>query len=331
MSAGAGNLVPRLMKPTLAVDFGGRRIKLGLVQDGAILARQVLPAHADEPLPARLKAVATALRDLCRQHALRSESCAGIGLAYPSIIDVARARILGHFGKFGNASAVGLRAWARTELGLPLAIDNDARMALVGEWCHGAGRGCGNVVMITFGTGLGTAAIQEGRVLRGAHGQAGILGGHLTVRYGGRACVCGNVGCAEAEASTWALEPLARERPDFVTSALAGGAEIDFAAVFRLAAAGDACARALRDHALQVWSALAVSLIHAYDPERLILGGGVMASGDIILPAIREHVERHAHTPWGKVYVVASELGDGAALLGCEWLVREQILKDQTK
>lgn len=319
------------MKPTLAVDFGGRRIKLGLVQDGVVVAQQVLPARAEEPLPARLKAVATVLRDLCQQHALRPESCAGIGLAYPSIIDTEHARILDHFGKFGDASTLDLRAWARAELGLPLAIDNDARMALIGEWRHGAGRGCGNVVMITFGTGIGTAVIQEGRVLRGVHGQAGILGGHLTTCLGGHPCVCGNIGCAEAEASTWALDRLVRERPNFADSALASEAEIDFAAVFGLATAGDACARALRDHALQVWSALAVNLIHAYDPERLVLGGGVMASRDIILPAIREHVERHAHTPWGRVNVVASELGDRAALLGCEWLVQEHILRNQTK
>ncbi len=319
------------MKPTLAVDFGGRRIKLGLVQDGTVVARQVLPARAEEPLPARLKAVTSALRDLFRQHALQSESCSGIGLAYPSIIDTEHARILDHFGKFGDASACDLCAWARAEFGLPLAIDNDARTALIGEWRHGAGRECENVVMITFGTGLGTAVVGEGRVLRGVHGQAGILGGHLTVRYGGRACVCGSTGCAEAEASTWALAQLARERPDFTASALAGEAEVDFAAVFRLAAAGDGCAGALRDHALQVWSALAVSLIHAYDPERLILGGGIMASGDAILPIIRDYVARHAHTPWGKVQVLASELGDRAALLGCEWLVREHMLRNQTK
>lgn len=319
------------MMTTLAVDFGGRRIKLGLVEDGAVRAQQVLPARAEVPLPMRLSAVATALRDLCQQHALRPESCAGIGLAYPSIIDTEHARILDHFEKFGDAADFDLRAWALTELGLPLAIDNDARMALVGEWLHGAGRGCENVAMITFGTGLGTAVVSEGRVLRGIHGQAGILGGHLTTRLGGRPCVCGNIGCAEAEASTWALAQLAPERPDFVGSALADEAEVDFASVFRLAAAGDACARALRDHTLQVWSALAVSLIHAYDPERLILGGGVMASGDIILPVIRDHVERHAHTPWGKVRVVAGELGDRAALLGCEWLVREHTLRNQTK
>jgi glucokinase len=99
---------------------------------------------------------------------------------------------------------------------------------------------------------------------------------------------------------------------------------LDFAAVFRLAAKGDSCAQAIRDHSLLVWSSLAVNLIHAYDPELVILGGGIMASADVILPAASEYVRHHAHTPWGKVCVVASELGDSAALVAGEWLLEEQ-------
>jgi glucokinase len=105
---------------------------------------------------------------------------------------------------------------------------------------------------------------------------------------------------------------------------LAKAPVLDFAAVFSDAARGDECARAIRDHSLCVWSALAVNLIHAYDPEMVILGGGIMASADVILPAIQEYVLRHAHTPWGKVRVVISELGDTAGLVAGEWLLQEQ-------
>ena len=70
---------------------------------------------------------------------------------------------------------------------------------------------------------------------------------------------------------------------------------------------------------------LAVNLIHAYDPELVILGGGVMGSRDLILPAVAERVRRHAHTPWGTVEVVASELGDGAALVAAQWLVERRL------
>jgi glucokinase len=309
----------------LAGDLGGRRIKLGVVCDGRVIASTVIPARADSPLPERLEAVAETLAGLCAGLGTTVGACAGIGLSYPSIIDTANARVVDHFGKYGDASAFDLRTWARQALGLPLAIDNDARMALIGEWRYGAGRGCDNVVMMTLGTGLGTAAVIKGEVLRGAHGQAGILGGHLTVQLGGNPCVCGNIGCAEAEASTWALERFARRHPDFPTSQLGQESPLDYAPLFRWAATGDPCAVALREHSLQVWGAAAVNLIHAYDPELLLLGGGIMASGDLILPRVREQIARHAHTPWGRVSVEASALGDHAALLACEWLVQEHL------
>jgi glucokinase len=118
---------------------------------------------------------------------------------------------------------------------------------------------------------------------------------------------------------------LAREHKDFSRSALGREPVIDYGSLFRLAARGDDCARSLARHSLEVWSALAVSLIHAFDPELLILGGGVMGSADAILPAVRDYVACHAHTPWGKVRVQPSPLGDQAALLAGEWLVKERL------
>ena len=308
---------------TLACDMGGRRIKLGLVREKTVIASEVMPAQADRPLGERLDSVAEALSRLCAGAGIRLEDCTGIGVSFPSIIDTANARIVDHWMKYPDWESLDLREWARRRLGLPLVIDNDARMALIGEWQCGAGRGCENLAIMTLGTGLGTAAMIGGKALRGVHGQAGILGGHLTVHYGGSPCICGNVGCAEAEASTWALQ--GQGPPGSVAPGCAGPGEsaLDYAAVFKRAAAGEARAIALRNHALTVWSATAVNMIHAYDPERLILGGGIMASADAILPVVRAHVERHGHTPWGRVSIVPSALGDHAALLACEWLVNE--------
>lgn len=308
----------------LACDMGGTRIKLGIVRDGAVLVSDIIPAHSDLGLRQRLPALAEAFRELCRRQGIEIRSCSGIAVSFPSLVDVRTGRILAEYGKYRDGPDVDLRAWARDELALPLAIENDARMALIGEWRYGAGRGCDDVVMITLGTGLGTSAVVEGRIVRGKHGQAGCLGGHLTVRYGGRPCSCGNIGCAEAEASTAFLARIARERPDFPHSAMANEPVIDYAAILRHAGAGDACAKALLDHSIRVWGALAVNLIHAYDPEIVIVGGGIMAGGEVILPPLREYVLTHAHTPWGKAKVVASELGDRAALVAAEWLVQEQ-------
>lgn len=310
----------------LACDLGGTRLKIGVVRDGVVLAQAAEPAHSKQGLAPQLPVLRDAWLRLLGKLQLTLPDCAGISVAFPSLVDPASGRVLAEYGKFADAIGIDLRAWARRELGLPLAIENDARMALIGEWRAGAGRGSDDLVMMTLGTGLGTCALVEGRVLRGRHGQAGVLGGHLAVRYrGGRLCSCGNIGCAEAEASTAFLCDIAVGMPEWDFSSLRRAVTLNYALVFKHAAAGDPCAVELREHSLRVWATLAVNLIHAYDPERVIVGGGIMASADVILPAIQDHVRRHAHTPWGQVEVVASALGDQAALIAGEWLLREQL------
>jgi glucokinase len=310
--------------PVLACDAGATRIKFGIVDNGRVLAHDSIPSLSEHGLAPRLPDLARALRGICRTANVPFEDCTGISMSVPSIVDVPTGRILAEYGRFRDMPTLNLRAWAMAELGKPIALENDARMACIGEWRAGAGRGCDNMVMITLGTGLGVSAVMEGRLVRGKHGQAGILGGHLTVRYGGQPCGCGNIGCAESEASSKVLSDIARAHPAFPGSALAQEELLDFAAVFRTAAAGDACALAVRDHSLLVWSSLVVSLIHAYDPELIVLGGGIMASADTILPAVRAYVHRYAHTPWGKVDIVPTALGDTAALVAGEWLLQEQ-------
>ncbi len=308
----------------LACDLGGTRTKLGIVCGGQVLAQSIIPSNSNLGLAPLLPVIKTEWQRLLQETDLSLSDCKGIGISFPSLIDPVTGRILDCYGKFEDAMDIDLRAWSRAELGLPLAIENDARMACIGEWRHGAGRNSENLVMVTLGTGLGTGVIMEGRVLRGVHGQAGVLGGHFTMRYGGRACACGNLGCAEAEASSFSLIDLATAHPGFLESPLSNEPHLDFSSVFQNAAAGDACAMALRDHNLMVWSSLAVSLVHAYDPELIIFGGGIMASADVILPAFRNYISRHAHTPWGQVRVEASALGDQAALVAAEWLLEEQ-------
>jgi glucokinase len=311
--------------PTLACDMGGTRIKLGLVHKGQLLAQTAIAAESQKGLAQRLPALSAAFFELLTSQSIKPESCAGVGVSFPSIIDNNTGRILAEFGKYRDAMDISLPAWAMQQFGLPLAIENDARMAMIGEWCRGAGRGCDNLVMMTLGTGIGTAALVEGRVLRGVHGQAVILGGHTTIRYGGRRCNCGNIGCAEAEASTATLDKLTRERADFAASPLAREAVIDYSAVFRHASGADPCATALRDHSLAVWSSLAVNLIQLFDPEMLIVGGGIMGSGEAILKQMGQYIKQYCPTYWGRAALTASQLGDAAALFACEWLVHEHI------
>jgi glucokinase len=178
--------------------------------------------------------------------------------------------------------------------------------------------------MVTLGTGIGGATMMAGKLLTGRHFQAGCLGGHIPVRVGGEACTCGGAGCAESEAAGWSLPRLCRRWQGYETSMLAQK-DINFETIFRCADAGDAVAASVLDYCLQVWGANAVALIHAYDPELLVYGGGVMRSGDRIVNYVQDYTARHAWTPWGKVEVRAARLGNNAALLGAVPLIANRV------
>lgn len=304
----------------MACDVGGTRLKLGVVCGGAVVARRELPAEPARGWRAALGRIAGALPELIAEARTSREALSGFALAFPGIIDPRTERIVSTpAGKFDDALDCDFSRWVREHAHDASFVCNDANAALAGEWTWGAARGRSNIVMVTLGTGFGSSVIIEGVPLRGAHGQAGSLGGHLLANIHGRACRCGSAGCVETEASTWILPELARR------SGAPPAAFPDYATVFDAAAAGDAAAERIKAHSLHTWSAAIVSLIHAYDPECVVVGGGIMASAAAILPELRRHVERHAWTPWGRVEIVAAHLGRNAGLIGAAHLLREKL------
>jgi len=312
--------------PTLGIDFGGTLIKLGIIDDGRTLGTATLPAHAADGLARRLVDVERALGDLCRGQALSARECLGVGIGFPATVDHALNRVLDEFRKYPDAVDINLSRWARERLGLPLVMDTDARLAAIGEWQHGAGKGCDSMVAIVLGTGIGTGVIMDGRVLRGCTGQAGILGGHQTIDVDGPVCYCGNVGCAEAVASVDNALAQVRSTPDYAGSPLSRSSSVDFATLFEVARDGDPSAKRAVDWVVTRWAVVAVNLIHAYAPERVVIGGGIMRSADLILPRIRDYVQRHALAPKTlSVDVCAAQWGTEAALLGADWLVRSSL------
>jgi glucokinase len=162
-------------------------------------------------------------------------------------------------------------------LGRRIAVDNDANCAARAEWRAGAARGHDDVLVVTLGTGIGGGIVSGGRLLRGRHGFAGEIG-HLVVVADGRTCACGRRGCWEQYASGSALGRLAQEIDE----------SLDAVALRRAAEDGDSTARASID-AFGRWVAVGVaSLVHALDPEVVVIGGGVAHRAEIV----RESVQR---------------------------------------
>jgi glucokinase len=309
----------------LSLDMGGTHIGCGVVRDDELLGSASLDSELARSLESLLPCIAEMLRTLLKDNGVTAEECDGIAAGFPGIVDVRNGRILSTLKKYEDAIHLDLGQWAIEQFGLSLRMENDARMALLGEQYAGSVRGVQDVVMITLGTGIGGSAMMLGKLVRGAHAQAACLGGHMPVNYLGHKCTCGNVGCAEAEASGWSLPRIVRETRGFKKSSLANVARIDFRALFTAARNGDAVANTVRLHCLKVWAASAVALVHAYDPEVVVFGGGVMQSADDILPFVEEHVEKHVWTSWGTPRVCAAALGGNAALLGAVPLLSEDL------
>lgn len=310
----------------LCADCGGTMVKAGLVRDRQIIRSARIPSQAKQGLAALLPALEKLFASMCAAEGIVIRDCQGIALCMPGLIDSRSARFLSPpKDKYADAMGVDLIRWSQEKFNLPLVLENDAHAACIGEWRCGAGAGCGDLVMVTLGTGIGVSVVIQGKLLRGKHGQAGVLGGHFVINPDGEPCGCGGRGCIESETSIRTLACLARRDAAFAASALAKVENPDYAAFFNAAAAGDDLAMRLVIRSLNLWASHIVSLIHAFDPERVVMGGGIMSSAARILSHIQPFVDARAWTPWGRVQVVPAQHGSDASLLGLSVLLTEKL------
>jgi glucokinase len=300
--------------------MGGTRIKSAVVGDGKILAQSVIPTNAEEKTETRMKRVKNELSTL--SSGFEVSEIRKIGVAFAGIVNPRENKIITSNGKYYDAAEFDLSKWCLNELKAELTLENDANAALVGETAYGAGKGAKDAVIMVLGTGVGTAAMMNGQLVRGRHFQAGCLGGHFPIEVGGRRCGCGNFGCVEANASGWALPYIAREDKDFLKSGLSAEERIDFEALEKWYTKGDALAVKSVNRFADCWSAGIAGLIHAYDPETVILSGGVMKFG-ALLGLIEKRVKESVWTPWGEVEITLAKEPEQSALLGLHRLMEE--------
>jgi glucokinase len=300
----------------IGIDLGGTFIKMGLSDGLKILDECVFDANSSEGLKSALPTIESQINDFLARNQINQQALRGVAAAFPGIVNHQTKKIISTNEKYTDAIGMDLERWVHEKWKVPFYIDNDARMAALGEWKLGMGKGCDNLVVVTIGTGFGTGVIIEGKLLRGKHFQAGILGGHFTLNRNGRICQCGNIGCVESEISSWILGDLIRQDHQFPDSVLSNETNLDFKALFDAAIAGDPMAIRLKNDALKVWAAAIVNLIHAYDTELVVLNGGVLNVHEEIVPYLKQYIHEHAWCPWGEVDLKVSELRSKAALLG---------------
>lgn len=311
---------------TISIDLGGSRLKSALIRNGKILESAISPVDSAGGLSWQLQTVE---REVNRLRGLGEAQ--GIGVAFPGLVNPSACRVISANGKFEDAVHFDFGTWAWEKFRLPLVLENDANAALLGEIYYGCGKGTDNAVLMILGTGIGTAAMMEGRLVRGKHFQAGCLGGHISVETlgKGRVCTCGSKGCAETLGGTWGLDSVARQDKNFDRSGLVREKNIDYQILAKWEKEGDGLAHRLMEESIDVWSTCAVNLIHAYDPDILILSGGVLRLGERLTIPVRESIERYAWTPWGTVQVRPVEAPEYSVVLGLHELVLTNNMNDK--
>lgn len=301
------------MKPwTVGVDLGGTKFKVGrIAPDGALLEEQTHETRMERGAASIIADIAAAISGLTKGE----PAVVGIGVA--GQVDPVKGHV--HFAPNLKWHNVPLKAELERATGSPVSVLNDVRAATWGEWHFGAGRDCEDFVCLFLGTGVGGGIVSGGQLLTGSNHTAGELG-HLVVDFNGPLCGCGNYGCLEAFTGGVHLAARAQEaiRKDPQSgSALLALGEVSARTVFQTCSEGDPLGKELVNQASQALIAGLVSTVHAFNPARLILGGGMVASWPDLLPTVRAAVFKKAlPAACEKLEIVLATLENRAALIG---------------
>lgn len=309
----------------IGIDLGGTKTVVGQVDgQGRVRRRLQLPTNAPKGPASVKQAITGAVQTLLKG---AGSLPAGIGIGVAGQVDAQKGAVF--FAPNLGWRDEPLREDLARSTGLPVRVENDVRAATRGEWLYGAGRGCDDLVCLFVGTGIGGGVVSGGRVLTGCSNTAGELG-HITLDLDGPSCRCGNRGCLEALAGGWAIAQQAREwatsDPEagaFILKMVEGQPEKITAKIAADAAkAGDPLALSLFERVARALAAGAAGLVNAFNPCRMVLGGGVIEGCPWLVKKIAEGLEERAlPAALASLRVVRSRLRQNAAVVGSAALV----------
>lgn len=297
----------------LALDIGGTAIKMAMVdREGHIALRHPeTPTGTDGFRVPVIQAAAAAIRAFLRDSALSPE---GIAVSAAGQIDTHSGVVIGTNGGIPGYEGTPIVQTLEEEFHLPVSALNDAGAAALGEAFAGRARGYRHVLLVTLGTGVGGGVILNGSVYGGRRGIAGEIG-HFTLDRNGPVCTCGRKGCFECYASVSALVRKA--------AALTREPSLNGRAIFARAATGDACMRALLDRWIDDIACGLEGLIHIFNPEMVLIGGGVSVQKELLIDPLREKVLSRLMPRFAEgLQIEAASLANDAGLIGAAafWL-----------
>ncbi|HPD14756.1 MAG TPA: XTP/dITP diphosphatase [Planctomycetota bacterium] len=310
----------------VGIDLGGLNIKGGVVtREGKVLSFDSIPTEGQKGRDHVLDRIALLVERVIEQSGLPRTQIAGVGIGSPGPLSIARGLIY---------EAPNLPGWVNLPLAaeiqkrthLPTVIENDANAAALAEAVAGAGKGLDCMIMLTLGTGIGGGIVLHGRVWHGADDIAAELG-HVSICYAGRRCNCGTLGCVEAYASATAVVKRTHEAlRQGARSSLAKGGKHDLAAVakedkcghiFQVARKGDRLAKQIVADTIVYLATAIGSLINTFNPDMIVLFGGMTKAGSQLLVPLRKEVAKRCFKVGARrCKIVVSRLGGHAGTIG---------------
>jgi glucokinase len=318
-------------KYIVGIDLGGTKIAGALSdKNGNILYMKTIETLAAEGSDNVMARIIWLINHVLSEHNISKNDVIGIGIASPGPLNSEEGIIIETpnlpFKNFPLKSAV------ENATGIKTFIDNDANAAALGEFLFGAGKGVENLIYITVSTGIGGGIIINKKLYRGKTGNAGELG-HMTVEPHGPRCNCGNYGCLEVMASGTAIARVAGERLQRFEkyygekSLLLSYENISSKEVFECASRGDKLALEVVDYTSNYLGIGIASFINIFDPEMIVIGGGVSKVGDMLFDRIRKiALERSFDVMSSTVKIVPASLGSDAGLVGALAIISERLL-----
>ncbi len=314
-----------MAKERIGIDVGGTNVKIALVDNkGKIIYSNSIPTRAEMGYEYTINNMKEAITELIKETKSDPKNIESIGFGFPGQIDYQKGivRLAPNIPGWVN---VPIAEIMEKEFGIPTRVDNDVRCAALGELNYGAGQGCDNLICITVGTGIGSGLVINGKLVRGASNAAGEIGHIKLDMNGGPLCGCGDRGCLEAFASGPSIVALAEEY-------IKGGKSTKYRElanpditpyiVSEAAKQGDPVAKRIFTIVGEYIGIGLASVVNLLNPEKIIIGGGVAAAGDLLLTPIKESLIKRAMPIAGSaVEIVPAQLGNSAGVIGASLLI----------
>jgi len=317
-------------RPVVALDIGGTKILAALVSARyEVLDRELVPTPAGSGPQEINRGLFLAVDRLLQKSRREASDIGAIGLAAAGIIDSARGLIT-ISPNLPGWKDVPLRDLVSARYSAYTVLINDASAAALGEYRLGAGRGLHNMVYLTISTGIGGGLIVNGRLYLGSSGSAGELG-HMVIDVNGPEDTCGNFGCLESLASgraiaREAIERIKKGQASALSQTVGGKVEsITARDVAAAARSGDSLAGEVVHQAAVYLGIGLTNIVNIFNPDTIVVGGGVAKMGELLLEPARQVVaERAFKLPASVVKIVPARLGDDAGVLGAALFARQQ-------